>query len=620
MDCNSIILTITMFFLRWIMICNCQGVMINATTEEAGFIDNHQGTGAGIYYEALNSMKVYSTNFNIITHVNISSYREKFEQLTTMFENNKNICTANKNNISIICNNFNMTLQLAKLELNKRYSTLISLQNGRVKRGLINAVGEFENWAFGLVDDNAYQQIQKSIKTNSEKNDKTLNIMKKQVKLVQSTINQISNTSSTISKNFLRIQNEYNEIIWKINLKYNNMIEIEISQQLINYLINFNMLLTEFIFETEEMIDSLILAKHNILHPIILKNSELFDILKSIQQTLPITQVLPVDLSMESAIDDLLKLIKIKTRFMDYQVLFIITFPLYDPTEYTLFRLWTMPVEITNFQFIFIKPQNPYLAVSKDHQHFITLTELEVKDCAGIANEKSCFLQMPIFTKDYQICEIQIFNSVNLTELPKQCIVEHQIFNDSYFKKLNNCNDFIYWVSKITTTTLVCPHVTTHHFLKGAGILTIPDTCILYTPTIILIPTKITEKQVSTSFHPSFPLINITDIKKKIDQIKHSKPLTITNTNYKLPQLHDMYQSSNNLDSLINEIDKEIEDGEKTYSLYFHQYVLYILAGVVGYIIIHIILKNLKNYCTKDKPQQITVYRSRKTLPRNHII
>jgi len=36
-----------------------------------------------------------------------------------------------------------MTLQLAKLELNKRYSTLMSLRNGRVKRGLINVVGEF---------------------------------------------------------------------------------------------------------------------------------------------------------------------------------------------------------------------------------------------------------------------------------------------------------------------------------------------------------------------------------------------------------------------------------------------------------------------------------------------
>jgi len=215
--------------------------------------------------------------------------------------------------------------------------------------------------------------------------------MKRQVKLVQSTINQISNTSSTISQNILRIQNEYNEIIWKINLKYSNMIEIEISQQLNNYLINFNMLLTEFIFETKEMIDALILAKHDILNPKILRYSELFDKLKNIQQTLPIKQVLPVDLSMESAIDDLLKLIKTKTRFMDYQVLFIITFPLYDPTEYTLFRLCPMLVEITHFQFIIIKPQNPYLAVPKDNQNFITLTELEVKDCAVIANGRSCF-------------------------------------------------------------------------------------------------------------------------------------------------------------------------------------------------------------------------------------
>ncbi|KAL4091021.1 hypothetical protein QTP88_025764 [Uroleucon formosanum] len=64
--------------------------MTNATTEEAGFIDNHQGTGE---------------------------------------------------------------------ELNKRYSTLMSLRNGRVKRGLINAVGEFENWAFGMVDDNAGSSV-----------------------------------------------------------------------------------------------------------------------------------------------------------------------------------------------------------------------------------------------------------------------------------------------------------------------------------------------------------------------------------------------------------------------------------------------------------------------------
>lgn len=56
--------------------------------------------------------------------------------------------------------------------------------------------------------------------------------------------------------------------------------------------------------------------------------------------------------------------------------------------------------------------------------------------------------------------------------------------------------------------------------------------------------------------------------------------------NDKPPKLHDIQESSDNLNSLINEINKEIEDDEKTYSLYIHQYVLYIIAGIVGYIII----------------------------------
>lgn len=80
----------------------------------------------------------------------------------------------------------------------------MSLQDGvRIKRGLINAIGEFENWAFGVVGDNDYQQIQKELNTNKNNNKKTLVTMKSQVKLVQSSLNQISNVSSTISQNFV---------------------------------------------------------------------------------------------------------------------------------------------------------------------------------------------------------------------------------------------------------------------------------------------------------------------------------------------------------------------------------------------------------------------------------
>lgn len=50
----------------------------------------------------------------------------------------------------------------------------------------------------------------------------------------------------------------------------------------------------------------------------------------------------------------------------------------------------------------------------------------------------------------------------------------------------------------------------------------------------------------------------------------NSKPLTMTIMNNKPPQLHDIHESSNNLNSLINKIGKEIEDSEKTYNLNVH--------------------------------------------------
>lgn len=530
---NRKCILINFFFIQWIIIVVVRGVMTTTTAEGMEFMDNHQESGAGIYYESLDDIKIYSTNFNLLTHVNITSYKNKEIQLNNMLNNTKDLCDINKHNISTICNNYKLTLNLAKIELSKRYVTLMSLLKGRTRRGLINAVGQFENWAFGLVDDDSYLKIQQSIKTNKKKNDKTLDIMKNQVKLVQSTINQISNISSSISQNFLKVQVEYNNIIQIITYKGNKLIELEIDQQLINYLINFNILLNEFSFEIEEMIDALVLARHNIFHPLILKNNQLLEILGNIQHTLPITQVLPVDITMDSAIDDFLKLLKIKTRFYDGQVLFILNFPLYDPTEYTLYRLWPMPVEIKNSQFIFIKPQNPYLVVSKDNQNFITLTETEIHKCTAISSGLSYFLQTPIYTKNYQLCEIQLFNSINTLTLPKQCIVGHEVFNDSYFKKLSNSNQFIYWVAIITTVTLACPHDTTHYNIQGAGILTIPINCILYTPITTLKPTRTTEKHISTSFHPNFPLLNITEVSRKIRKIEDSNlfPIKLTNFN-----------------------------------------------------------------------------------------
>jgi len=198
---------------------------------EEKFINNYQGRRSGIYYEPIYKMRVYSSEFNLLTHVNISVFVEKFYEINNLMNYNDRLCSVNKHNVSNICSNFNSTLKITKTELFKRYTTLMSLQDGvRIKRGLINAIGEFENWAFGVVGDNDYQQIQQELNTNTINNKKTLVTMKSQVKLVQSSLNQISNVSSTISQNFIKLQREYNDLVDKIYVRENDLIELQVNQ------------------------------------------------------------------------------------------------------------------------------------------------------------------------------------------------------------------------------------------------------------------------------------------------------------------------------------------------------------------------------------------------------
>lgn len=176
--------------------------------------------GSGLYYEPISKLQVYSEIFDLLIHVNISVYFEKYYQLNSLFKNNEDLCHTVNQDISVVCSTFQPVLFNARMELAKRFNNLNALQKGtRIKRGLINAVGEFQEWAFGTVGNNAYKQLEQSISKDENKNKQTLSLMKSQVKLVQSTVNQISNISSTLSQTFISLQNQYNNLTAKITKK-----------------------------------------------------------------------------------------------------------------------------------------------------------------------------------------------------------------------------------------------------------------------------------------------------------------------------------------------------------------------------------------------------------------
>jgi len=549
--------------------------------------------GSGIYYEPLSKLQTYTGTFNLLIHVNISIYLEKFRNVDELLNNNTKLCKTETHNISSICSNFLPTLHTTRVELNKRYDSLMSLQkSNRFKRGLINAIGNFEEWAFGSVGDESYQELRNTIQKNSDKTGKAVSIMRTQAKIVQSTINQVTNVSSTLSQNFFELQTQYNLIIKKINNKNNNILELEVNQSLINYLLNLNLLITEFSFETDELVDALTLARHNILHPTILNNNELRDNLEIIKNTFDSTKTLPININSTNSIEEFLKLTKISTKFANFQLIFILNFPICNKEEFILHRVWPMPIGISASQFVFIQPHNPYLAISLDKQKFISLTENDYANCNTLGLTKYFFLKNVVYFKTYPICEVQLFDSDNLMKLPEYCEVRHGYFNNAHFEKLLCSNCFVYWTTNKIVTTMVCPTTTKFYTLQGTGILKIPQDCTVYTPSTILTPLKETNRTVLTDYYPEFNLVNLDQITNKIKIIQSSN-IPFNLSKLQMPNLRNLKESTNKLDYIVTEIEKENENNNTISNNVIHQYGIYICALILGYIIIHIMIKKL---------------------------
>jgi len=73
--------------------------------------------------------------------------------------------------------------------------------------------------------------------------------------------------------------------------------------------------LTSFSLEIEELLDALLLAHQNTLHPLVLNSIQLKTILGNIQRELPENQVLPINIDSNSSLEGFIKLTKVTTKF-----------------------------------------------------------------------------------------------------------------------------------------------------------------------------------------------------------------------------------------------------------------------------------------------------------------
>lgn len=540
------------------------------------------------------------------------------EHLVNYLEENTPRMIAFKSEIQT---HINLLSQISK-SINLKYTELTSdtkRYNFREKRGIFNGIGTVWKSITGNLDATDGEYFNECINKVIHDEYQIENLLKNQISVTTSVI---KNFNSTIQK--LQVDEKtFNEDIGKIREAIMN-----ISDDLSFYSSQIAILnICESLLESytyigntiDDIINSVTFARLKILHSSIITPFDLIDSLKHILQSLKKNN-LPLQISTAS-IPYYLDLIELKAFQIDSKIIFVLNIPLVETEDYTLFRLYPIPVLDNRTQFHHILTVNTkFIARSDDLLLYAVIDNPE--NCKQSTRKtKICMNVFPYPIDSDAICEAQLLKQQEL--IPKTCQSSIVMATNYNVNKLN-INLWLIIASDLLPITIKCGNrdIITKMITTNAIMKLQPECNAFIGNTRVRGQREIdVYDNVTYNINPiQIPYDCCKHLPEKI-KIPELKPLKINKINFEDLNIanHKLNEYSNQLDQLLN------QPFIKRHQSWF---TILTIIIIIGLIILYICCKcrrkqiglavTHKNYPPSPPRNRFAVYTSRwkKILPR----
>ncbi|XP_063915349.1 uncharacterized protein LOC135131502 [Zophobas morio] len=422
--------------------------------------------------------------------------------------------------------------------------------------------------------------INKVISNNAHIKD----LLEKQTQIVQESLTTFNKTFT----NFERYKQKLNENIAVFN-NFTNFIEnftdgIKVSQLVTEHMTLLLQLTHSLDKDFDNLISVVLFAQRNQVHPFIITPEQFLRELKSTLSYVPSSKKYPLPLISGNA-HDLLKLTELKLFYSHSELIYIISVPLVMDITFTIYHLIPLPVphdkdHDSNTTYVFIQPQNKYIAMSNNRLQYLVMSDLEF--CKIITgNVRICKQNNILYqTHNHPMCETQLM--LNTRTIPKSCIIHLIRGNINTWYKLQHLNKWLFVLSEEQTLNIICNDDIRNLNIKllGIGIFSLDNnSCKAYSKSVTLVPSKAFISECE-SFSPSLSLLNDTcctsqRIKNAIDR-------------YPIKEFHTENVNLDVINSLSHRLDvvhKEIISSQISPHLIHHSWFTQIITYLICVII-----------------------------------
>jgi len=406
--------------------------------------------------------------------------------------------------------------------------------------------------------------------------------MKKQMHITADSLNYVNKSLTTLQDNDMTFQQNINSFKKVIR-------ELELNSTIVQYQTLFNehelfveSLIQEAIVELDEVINAVLFARRNILHPSLIAPKVLLRELSLAH--LPPERVFPFELKLQS-VHKFFEIVKIELFATPEQnLVFIIRIPLVSTDKYILYHLHPFPVPSNSSPFFFhyIDPISEYIVINQQKTRQINLPNMDACLALGI-NYYMCHAPEIRFTTTGQECATAILLTTDRNQPPSSCHVRSLYSDLQIFHKILG-NRWLFISSEDTRITL--DWMETQRLqdinIKGRGILSLEEGCRAITPIGIL--TAVAELNQTIIFDP--PFLNF----EFFDKLAPPKTaiFNITPTKIQRLSVDDFRIVSNKM----HEYEKLIQqDHHSAAQDKVTQYIWYIIYTLISLVVLYLLAK-----------------------------
>ena len=377
----------------------------------------------------------------------------------------------------------------------------------RSKRGLINGIGSIFKSITGNLDysdGELYDKLIRDLQNNQINLAKTA---KEQNTLSVALINKFNSTIQQIQHNEKLLGSRIQQIslfVEKQTQRENAVIIKDVANQLINMFEILNSIL-------QDLENSVSFARLQLMHPSIIKISDLYAELKDLQNLVGKDQM-PIELTIENTFV-LTKFIKISSYILNNKLTYILHIPITHPQNFEYYHLFSVPI-LSEGQFHAIIPRKKYLLQNELYYAYtsnacqdatpkqVICPSLSIKEAAA---DSPCEVQL-IAMKNTSACE------KTPTKIKK-----------NFFKPIGNSNIWIGIIASTETVKLNCQSQEEVQRLDRATYLfEIPTNCQLISSEEVVANIRFTSQNQPILFPDLDTTINkksVSDITIRLEEI-----------------------------------------------------------------------------------------------------